>query len=544
MAASSSPIPLSRDLFTAIPGSLPDYTSRLLVSLVLSGGLAWVYSAGRPKSPRLPTINPPKSWLSFFTQDNIKYYLENGKEVQRRGAVEYNDEPYNVITTDGTVTVLPPRFAQEIRNEPSLSFLAVAATNLQSHLQGFDVYAVDTIQGELMLNVARKRLPKILARISRPLAEEASLAVYGSLGSSTEWKTDHPYEHMLNLIARMSSRLFLGPDLCRDETWLNVTKSFAVNSFQASDILRRYPTWLRGFAATWLVPQAKLVRQQATEAEALVAAVLNARKKQQALNRENTTAGQEGDNDEEQEYAIDWFEEEAAGRTYNVGKVQLLLSAVAIQTTTDLLNEVILQLAQRPDYVQELRAEIAGVLRAAGAWTKPALFNMKLLDSAIKEAQRMRPVLFGAMPRIALAPVTIPGTNIVIPKGGRVSVSSLLHHDPAVYANPHEYNIHRFADMRDGDSDAQSHLVSTGPASLGFGHGNHACPGRFFAANELKIALCYLLINYDWEIVKEDGKVDIRAEEIGFTANVNITAQVRYRKRTPDVMEVDLDALS
>lgn len=162
MAANASGIPLVHDLFTGIPGSLPDYASRLIVSVLLSGGLAWAYSSSRQKPPSLPTINPRKSWLSILTQDNIKYYLENGKEVQRRGAIEYNDEPYNVITTDGTVTVLPPRFAQEIRNEPSLSFLAVAATNLQSHLHGFDVYAVDTIQGELMLNVTRKRLPKIL----------------------------------------------------------------------------------------------------------------------------------------------------------------------------------------------------------------------------------------------------------------------------------------------------------------------------------------------------------------------------------------------
>lgn len=205
---------------------------------------------------------------------------------------------------------------------------------------------------------------------------------------------------MINLIARMSSRLFLGPDLCRDETWLNVTKSFAINSFQASDILRRYPTWLRGFAATWLVPQAKLVRQQANDAEALVAVVLNERRK---LREQNKGAATEDETEEE--YAIDWFEEEAAGRPYNVGKVQLLLSAVAIQTTTDLLNEVILQLSQRPDDVQELRDEITRVLRASGAWNKPALFNMKLLDSAIKEAQRMRPVLFGRLPRIAKEPV-------------------------------------------------------------------------------------------------------------------------------------------
>lgn len=151
------------------------------------------------------------------------------------------------------------------------------------------------------------------------------------------------------------------------------------------------------------------------------------------------------------------------------------------------------------------------------------------------------------MPRIATASVTIPTTNIVIPKGGRVSVSSLLHYDPAVYDNPEEYDIHRFANMRDKDSDSQSHLVSTSPASLGFGHGSHACPGRFFAANELKIALCHLLVKYDWDIDTAgapDGKADIGAEEIGFTANVNQTARVKFRKRISGAMEVDLDSIA
>jgi cytochrome P450 monooxygenase-2 len=188
----------------------------------------------------------------------------------------------------------------------------------------------------------------------------------------------------------MSSRVFLGPELCRDKAWLDVTKSFALDSFQASDKLRRYPTWFRGFAATWLVPQARLVQKQAIEAEKLVRAVIEQRRRQREQN---------GRTEKREENSVDWFEEEAAGRKYNAGKLQLLLSAVAIQTTTDLLTEVVLRLSKRPDFVQELREEIARVLRAAGAWSKPALFNMKLLDSAVKEAQRMRPVLFGKWSR-------------------------------------------------------------------------------------------------------------------------------------------------
>jgi cytochrome P450 len=40
-------------------------------------------------------------------------------------------------------------------------------------------------------------------------------------------------------------------------------------------------------------------------------------------------------------------------------------------------------------------------------------------------------------------------------------------------------------------------MVSTSPDHLVFGHGRHACPGRFFAAMELKAMLAHILINYD-----------------------------------------------
>ncbi len=33
-----------------------------------------------------------------------------------------------------------------------------------------------------------------------------------------------------------------------------------------------------------------------------------------------------------------------------------------------------------------------------------------------------------------------------------------------------------------------------------FGFGRHACPGRFFAANEIKLVLAQLLLNYDMKL--------------------------------------------
>jgi len=39
--------------------------------------------------------------------------------------------------------------------------------------------------------------------------------------------------------------------------------------------------------------------------------------------------------------------------------------------------------------------------------------------------------------------------------------------------------------------------TTTSPRDLGFGHGKHACPGRFFATEEMKILLTFIILQYD-----------------------------------------------
>jgi gliotoxin biosynthesis cytochrome P450 monooxygenase len=84
-------------------------------------------------------------------------------------------------------------------------------------------------------------------------------------------------------------------------------------------------------------------------------------------------------------------------------------------------------------------------------------------------------------------------------------------------------------------------FVTTSPESLNFGHGNHACPGRFFASNEIKVVLIELLRNWEFRLkgdVERKGGEDKRPKshfhELGVTPNM--FAEVDFRKRK----EVDL----
>lgn len=71
--------------------------------------------------------------------------------------------------------------------------------------------------------------------------------------------------------------------------------------------------------------------------------------------------------------------------------------------------------------------------------------------------------------------------------------------DLKYYENPEKFDGYRFLRMRATD-ERSAQLVSTSISHPAFGHGQHACPGRFFAANEIKIALAHMLLKYEWKL--------------------------------------------
>jgi cytochrome P450 len=79
-------------------------------------------------------------------------------------------------------------------------------------------------------------------------------------------------------------------------------------------------------------------------------------------------------------------------------------------------------------------------------------------------------------------------------------------------------------------------FVTTSSDSLVFGHGNHACPGRFFASNEIKVVMIELLRSWDfrlkWDFEGKGGE-EIRPRsverELGITPNLK--AEIEFKRR-------------
>lgn len=192
---------------------------------------------------------------------------------------------------------------------------------------------------------------------------------------------------MLSAVTRLSSRVFLGPELCRNEAWLNITVMYVVDCFIAAERLRIVPKPLRRIVH-WFMPSCKRVRGHVAEVRSIIQPVIDARA------REKRAAVEQGRPIPTYDDAIEWAEEESARSKYDPALFQLSIAGAAIHTTTDLVTQVILNILPKPDLVAALRAEIIDVLSREG-WAKTSLYNLKLMDSVMKETQRLKPIQSG-----------------------------------------------------------------------------------------------------------------------------------------------------
>ncbi|KAH8757296.1 cytochrome P450 [Diaporthe sp. PMI_573] len=474
-----------------------------------------------------PLINPGK--LFDLTGAAVKKdFVQRSNELIEKGSKAFGEQPYCVMSDTGRIIMLAPKHVDEIRNDPKLSFLKNTEHDFHAYLPGFEPFgAGHAIQ--ILVMVAKKQLTKFLAKITKPLSDETSFSFQTVLGESTEWQEIILGQTILNIVSRLSSRVFLGSEICRNEAWLEITVMYVVDCFVAAERLRIVPKPLRRIVH-WFLPECQRIRSHVAKARSIIQPVIDARA------REKRTAAEQGRPLPTYDDAIQWGEEESAKSKYDPAIYQLALAGAAIHTTTDLVTQVILNILPRPDLVAALRAEMIDVLGREG-WAKTSLYNLKLMDSVMKETQRLKPIQSISLGRIAEADVYL-SDGTVIPAGMKCAVANTSRHDPALYDNPFGFDGYRFLRMRQTHGkENQAHFVTTSPESLGFGHGQHACPGRFFAANEVKILMCHLLLKYDLELIPgSDSSVQVH----GFSLNSNRGVKVKMRRRKE---EVDLGSL-
>lgn len=348
-------------------------------------------------------------------------------------------------------------------------------------------------------------------------------------GVGNEWTTRTIREDTEDLVARLTSRVFLGEELCRNERWLEISKAYTIDSVELSYLLRTVFAPFQPIAY-WFYPQATRLRKAVRDAHALIDPEVERRKN---IVEKAQAAGEKPPRVAD---TLGWMYELSKGRLdtdYVAG--QLTLAFASINNTVETLTSSLIDICDYPDVADKMRKEIAAVVGKSG-WNKASLNELKLMDSFLREGQRVHPFVSISMQRYVEKDIPL-ADGTVLPKDSRIMVAGDFM-EPG--AEPEEFDAERYLRLREQPGeDGKWQFVTTSPEYMAFGHGRHACPGRFLASNELKIALCFLLLHYDWRFVPGEGRRPVLTLEA--TNALFRDVQVQMRQRTP---EVDLAALS
>ncbi|KAJ5938068.1 hypothetical protein N7454_004410, partial [Penicillium verhagenii] len=170
--------------------------------------------------------------------------------------------------------------------------------------------------------------------------------------------------------------------------------------------------------------------------------------------------------------------------------------------TTVVLVQCLCELATRPEYVNTIRQEIISTLSSKNnIWTKEGIDSMRKLDSFIKECHRYHCFDFAGTPRVVKKDFTFKN-GLKVPKGTvLLTPNAAMLFDEEYVQNPLEFDGLRFFELANSSETPEVfRYTSTNARYLQFGDGKHVCPGRFFAADELKLILAYLLLNFEIKI--------------------------------------------
>jgi hypothetical protein len=391
--------------------------------------------------------------------------------------------------------VIPNRFADELRNRTELSFDQATAKDFFPSYPGFEPLKFIIADNGPIKQTIRGKLTQSLNLVTPALAEETVAALHDIFGENPEWHVTPLKQGILHLVARLNSRVFLGKPLCRNEQWLDIAKNYTVDCVVAAQKMRVAPAIVRPIYF-WFVEECARIRTHVRNARKLITPEVELRKEraQQAL-----AAGKKPPQTED---AIGWMYEVAHGKDIDYVAGQLSLTLVATHTTTEAITHAIVDLCKKPEFVEPLREEIVTVI-SKHRWTKDTPQKLPLLDSFLKESQRCHPIHCTSMHSCAQRAITLSDGSF-IPAGACIVVAG-AYQDPSIYKNPETFDPFRFVDEKPeaGETNPWAY-VATGSKHMGFGFGVHACPGRFFAASEVKIALCHLLMKYDFGIIEGD----------------------------------------
>ncbi|KAL8826324.1 MAG: hypothetical protein Q9191_003875 [Dirinaria sp. TL-2023a] len=309
-----------------------------------------------------------------------------------------------------------------------------------------------------------------------------------------DWTEVDIQDILVRIIALVSGRVFVGLPMSRNQEYIDCIILFTLNVWYCVPDIRWYPERLR-WLTKYISPKVRKVHQSLDTMKRLMRPIIKANLKH--LNEDEMTAPHNmclwnlKNSSSEHRKSLDIQ-----------AQMQLSTSMASIHTTSMTVTNAIFDLAARREYVEPLLEEIKAIKAAESTpyFSKSSMPKLKKLDSFIKESHRLSPISLLNMRRKIIRDIVLHDGTL-LPAGTHIAFPlNQVSHDPTLWHEPEVFDGFRFFKLREKPGNENKfQFVTTGVDNLDFGHGTHACPGRFFAANEIKTILIHLIENYEFK---------------------------------------------
>ncbi|KAI0070826.1 cytochrome P450 [Panus rudis PR-1116 ss-1] len=448
-------------------------------------------------------------------------FITKGSQMIQEGYNKYKGGAFKVPRIfSWHVIVTGPKMVDELRKAPDdyLSFDEATAEALQTdYTLGPSIH-----HNPYHIAIVRSNLTRNLAALFDDVRDEIEDSFTDAIPTTgDDWVAVPALDTIMQVVARTSNRIFVGLPKCRDPDYRALNIQFTGDVVKGSVIINIFPKFLRPLAGRLFTNVPTMIDRGVKHLEPII--------KERYRMAEEFGPDWEGKPND----MLQWLMDEAEGEEREIRALVLRILTVnfaAIHTSSMSFTHALYHLAAAPEYIKPLREEVETIVKSEG-WTKAAMQKMRKVDSFLRECQRFYALGSLSMSRLALKDFTF-SDGTFIPAGTFVSAAALpMHYDEEHYENPEVFNPWRFSEIRAlSDEESVKHqMVSTSAEYLPFGHGRHACPGRFFAANELKAMLAHIVVTYDVKLEKE-GEMP-PCTSVASTVIPNVTAKVLFRKR-------------
>ncbi|KAG9761828.1 hypothetical protein KCU73_g2196, partial [Aureobasidium melanogenum] len=480
--------------------------SLLTISLLLVGTMALAWLLRSPSRPQFPLVGEELGNV----ENRRRAFVKDGIQLYRKGYRTFKDKIFRLTTWDGERVVVPMRVLDELRKLSDEDL-----NNVEMIEKSFEMDYTGRIGDNVfMAHMIRADLTRNLNRITPNLAKEVELTVNERIGACEDWTSVIVYPKMLEVVAIVSGLIFLGPEVNHEPEYMYSAIHYTVDVFAAARQLKRWHPLIRPIG-TLFCKELSTLREHRKNAIAFLMPYIEER-------RRILEAGGALD-----DCMLNWMLQKADSwkmSNKKIAEVQLSLSVAAIHTTTRAVTNILYDLAVMPELRNELRSEIDTVIeRNGGALVSTvSLFQLKLLDSVMRESQRINTNSEIRFNRVVKRPITLKDGTKLSPGTVIEAAFGAIVNDEELYPGPERYDQYRFLNLRDRTvpdpiqytNKENFQYVAATKEFMGFGYGRHACPGRFFAANEIKLIIAHILLTYDFQMPDEKAGIENRYKPV------------------------------